>query len=374
MPEVYFMSQQREEQNQQGENKHRKGLEKENTDLKEKKEGIQRPNALQWSVRLLRWLDPVFFWASIAFLGWLLVDFVLGLLTAFWAGLALRVVQVPIMASLAPLATGYWAVWITLHLLFHPIKKNLLWQGVLPARGGDLVGAVAVALKEHLLSQGSLHRYIKEQNILPELLPRLTQATDDASGEKEFREALRSVLSEWIKSTLERDDARRVVRDAVGNVIGAWRAQHLWDKPMEWTKNVWRSWVEEKVIQAFPAIPDAMVGATDELKPWIQQLAKTLGQEGEPIDEALAQGLSLGFQALDMDTLVHERLNEQDRARAVRAVEDGVRLELKSLQALGGLIGIAMEWSARIAILRGVFLGFAGLIWIIYRFTAKKHA
>lgn len=323
-------------------------------------------------VRGLRWLNPVFFWMSIAFFLWLLVDMVLRLVVPFGAGLLLRAVAIPIAAFIGPLAIGYGAAWLSAHMFFYPLKKTPIWQGVLPARSGELVAAVVRVLKEHLLTGGSLRRYIKTHEISPELLPRLTNGENNTQGDKEFQQALRIVLQDWIVSTLERDDAKKILKETVGNVIESWHAQRLVDKPLEWSKNIWRSWLETKVLEAFPAIPDAMVGATENLNPWLEELRQALQKKGAPIDKVIAQSLSEGIKSLDVSALVHARLSEKERKQAVASVREAINNELQGIQAAGGLFGLLVGLMMRISILRGIFLVLVGVIWMIYRLIAKK--
>lgn len=327
-----------------------------------------------WSMRILRGLNPIFFWISLVFLGWLVLEIVLGFLTTFWSSLILRAVKVPILAFIAPLAIGYWTAWLSLRLLFYPIEENALWQGVLAVRCEDLVGTVALALKEDLLSRESLQRYIEKRKILPDLLPKLAEASEGTAHQQEFKGTVQSILQEWIKDTLERDDAHQIMRGTLGRVIDAWHARRLRDKPLEWTKKVWNSWVLERVIEALPAIPEAMMDIAEEISPWMQQLTETLQHKGKPLEEALAQGLATGFEALDMEALVRVRLRDKDRKKTVKAFHVAVKQELRSLQAVGGLVGLLIAFGSRFIIFRVVLLALMGLAWLIYRFTKKKNA
>ena len=320
----------------------------------------------------VQWLDVLFFVVGIAFLLWMIVDLSLRYLVP-GSALVLSAIAVPVTSFIGPVAIGYWAGWLSLRLLFRPLVGNVLWQGVIPSHREELVGAVARVISKSILSDDKLIGNLRRGELLSGLARRVTEATNRQIGDEVFREDLRNLLRQWIVATLENNETREAIKDAVGRIIEAWHARHFIDKPMELSKKVWGPWVQEKVLEAIPVIPEAMIGVIEQMDPWLDQLGKTIQDRGEHVERAVSEVLMEGLHFVDFESIVRQQMDSVESLSLEKGIRATVERELNVIKAGAGFVGLLLGLAMRLAIIRIGLLFLVLIGWLVYRISINNE-
>ena len=326
-----------------------------------------------WLAELLNNLYPPLFWAGIAFVLWLLVDFVLE--KAVTPEIYGRIVRVsrPVEAIVGPATVGFWTNYLAIKMLFHPRRKNAVWHGLIPARRAELIETLAQGVNDNLFSGAIARRYLQESGLLQGLISRLAGAVGSLTTDSEFRRELKELMRGWLAEVVAKPEVRAAVREMTAGIVRDWTASNLLEKPIQWSKGIWGPWVEGQVVKALGAIPGAVDDFLPQVETVLRQLPGSIVGESGPIEAAAVEIVETGLHVLDVAAIIRSQLDKMDEAELERLLTSSVDTEMTFIQTSGGLFGLIVALAVIYPVLRLVFLAGGVAVWAIYRATVKDR-
>ena len=99
---------------------------------------------------------------------------------------ALRNWVAPWEVIIGSAAIGFWTNWLAIKMIFHPRKRNLVWQGLIPARREELVNDLAKGISEKLFSGSIAREALEQSGILRDVINRFIITTGYVTRADQF--------------------------------------------------------------------------------------------------------------------------------------------------------------------------------------------
>lgn len=273
---------------------------------------------------------------------------------------------------LAPAAVGYWTNWLAIKMLFHPRRKNAVWQGLVPARRPELVETMSQGIRERLISPEIIRDYLHKTGLLRELTSNLGHATKNVVDDPKFRQELQRLVYGRIYAFCTEPETRRAAKELADRKLREWLGHSftrrlvavLWGRKIE-------ALVREEVRAFLEEIPSAMKKAFGKIDNWLDALPNLVGEHGEAIEQGVSEVIVKGMNSIDINEIVKSQLEGMDVAEFEKMLTDPVASEIVFIQTCGGLfgalVGLAIMWPP---LLFGL-LGCGVALFAVYRRTRE---
>ncbi|MFW6106776.1 MAG: DUF445 domain-containing protein [bacterium] len=326
------------------------------------------------SVRLagvVNLINRPLFVGGILLLVWLLVDAALLLLVPTqrhtlrpYTGLAVTV--------LGPACVGYWTNWLAIKMLFHPRKKNAVWQGLVPGRRDELVETIADGVLQRLISPEIVRQYLEDSDAIGTIIRKLSSATQATIDDPEFREELNSLIYQRVYAFCASPQVRREAENAVARILASWTGGGFKGKVMQATKKLWAPQAAKLVGDVLPEVPNALDSIFARLDTELGKLPGLVERHREQIERGVYIAVEQALENLDIRSVVTKQLGDMDDAELEGMLTGGVSREIVFIQTAGGLLGAMVGCAIAFPIARPVLIGLALVLVVAYFMTVQR--
>lgn len=316
------------------------------------------------AARLINLLNKPFFWGGIIFLGWLLFN---PLLAPIFP--VVSRVSDPWENIFGSAIVGYWTNWLAIKMLFYPRRPNRVWQGLIPSRRQAVIELLVDGISANLFSPAIVATYLETHHTL-EHLARALQTTLDTP---EVRSTFRSGIKQWVTDYLKRPSTQASLGAAVEHWLDQWKAQSLWEIPLEVSKKAWQPAAIRKVMAILPELSQSLDPLLDHFEVRIQETLHMIATEPQNFQAEITTLVEKGFQAIHIEEIIRNQLSAMDESELENLLTGSVTTELVFLQTSGGFFGLLVGLAVTFPWLRMVLLAVALILWIIYRKTAAEN-
>jgi len=321
------------------------------------------PSLSLQAARLINFLNKPFFWGGIVFLGWLIVNPVV--ISSFPS---ITQIVDPWENIIGSTVVGYWTNWLAIKMLFYPRRPNRIWQGLIPARRQTLIELLVEGISANLFSPAIVAAYLKKHHA-SERLAHALQATFDAP---ELRSAFRVAVKQGIADFLNRPSTKAALSSMLEEWLNQWKAQTLWELPLEASKKAWQPSLIRRIIAILPEISQSLDPLLDHFEAKLHQTFHGLAADPENFQEEITALVEKGFQAIRIEEIIRHQLSAMDESELERLLTAGVTTELVFLQTSGGVFGLLVGLAVTFPWLRLVLAVTALILWIIYQKSVAK--
>lgn len=321
---------------------------------------------------LLNRLEPFLFWSGVLLLAWLVIEAV-AWMTPLKAWLVEH--QEPremALSILAPAVVGYWTNWLALKMLFHPRRRNLVWQGLIPARRAEIVEGISDGVLTNLVSPEIVREYLKESELLHNLAARATMSTRDVVNNPEFRTELQGLVYGFVFDLVHSKSMRRKVGRIIQEKIDAWTGTTVGEKVIGWLKSVWGPKLKDLLLNALDDLPDAVSGLLGHTDRTLERLPEIVEEEAANIEEVVTNAIIEGLRSLDLKRIIHRQLGKMDEAKLESLLTGTVSSELKFIQTSGGIFGALVGLAIQFPVVRITLFAVAVGVALAYRFSVER--
>lgn len=322
-------------------------------------------------VSLLNYLNYPFFFLGILFLFWVGTEYFLKFLLSPFDLQRITTFSQPVTAVLSPAVVGYWTNRLAVKMLFHPRRRNAVWQGLIPARRSDLVGQIAAAVSEHLISPEIIHKYLRESGLLPELLNHLYPAVREILSEKKLGNEVRAIVSQQVTRILEDPTTGERISAYFKERIKDWSGVGPGEKLLEWTKLIWEPVVINALKKELSALPASLERFLPYVEDSLEKLPEYLGENREQVEEVLARFIITGLRSLNLEIIIKQQLDKMNEAEIEQLITGTVATELVFIQTSGGIFGALVGLAVMFPLLFFVFAGAGLVLFLVYRLTVE---
>ena len=339
-----------------------------------KKEYLHKQDKRARSLKLvsfLYFLFSPFFYLGFLFLLWLAAEYFLKFLLPPGDLERITAFSQPLAAVLTPAIVGYWTNRLAIKMLFHPRRRNAVWQGLIPARRSDLVSQIAAAVSEYLISPEIIQKYLRESGFLPEFLNRLyPEAREILSGEQLASE-VKAILSQEIKRMLEDPATKERLSAYFKERITEWSGVGPGEKLLRWTQSIWEPVVINALKRELPELPTLLERFLPYFEEALARLPEYLGKNRERVGEVFTGFIITGLRSLNLEAIIRKQLEEMDEADIEQLITKTALTELVFIQTSGGIFGTLVGLATIFPFLFFVFAGAGLVLFLIYRLTVE---
>jgi len=320
---------------------------------------------------VLNHLNFPFFLLGIILLLWLGAEFFLRHFLSPFTYERVTAVGNPVTAVISPAVVGYWTNRLAIKMLFHPRRRNAVWQGLIPARRADLAVQIAAGVSERLISPDIIHTYLHESGLLPELVNRLRLAAKEILQDKNFRRDAKTFLSRQLAGFLKEPANRERITRFLKQRIEQWSGAGPGEKILEWTKRIWGPVIVNGIMKEITGLPDSLEEIFSSFEESLEQFPRYLEDNREKVETVISRLIVSGLRSLNLEEIVKQQLNKMDEAEVEKMITGTVETELVFIQTSGGIFGALVGLAVMFPFLRFIF-GAAGLgLFVLYRLTVK---
>ncbi|HHU83182.1 MAG TPA: DUF445 family protein [Firmicutes bacterium] len=322
-------------------------------------------------VSLLNYLNYPFFLLGILFLFWIGIEY---FLKFFFSPFVLERVATfsrPVTTVLSPAVVGYWTNRLAIKMLFHPRRRNAVWQGLIPARRSDLVHQIAAAVSEYLISPEIIQKYLRESGLLPEFLNRLYPAVREMLSEKKLANEVKAFLTQQVTRILEDPATEERITAYFKERIKNWSGIGPGKKLLAWTENIWGPVVINTLKKELSVLPASLERFLPYVEVSLEKLPEYIGENREQVEEVFTGFIITGLRSLDLESIIRQQLEKMDEAEIEQLITKTVSAELIFIQTSGGIFGTLVGLAAIFPFLVFVFAGAGLVLLLIYRLTVK---
>ncbi len=323
--------------------------------------------------KILNLLYWPFFVCGIAFILWILCDFTLPYVLDPSKYAAFKQSVAPWESIIGSAAIGFWTNWLAIKMILHPRKRNLVWQGLIPARRDELVKELAGGISEKLFSGSIAREALQQSGLLRDVIDRFVLSIGNVTGTAEFRDDLRQLIKHEVAKVLEHPDTKYAIRDIAGNIIDNWGDAGLEGWIIKKIKPLIRTWIQDQVVNTLPSIPDSMGVVFEKLDEALDALPSYLARESAGIETTITTILEKGLELIDVEAIISTQLSKMDEKELEDLLTGNISVEIRFIQTSGGIFGALVAFAVQLPILRPVLL-FLGLgLWGLYRVSVGKN-
>jgi uncharacterized membrane-anchored protein YjiN (DUF445 family) len=312
-----------------------------------------------------------FFWTGILLLAWFPLDLALGVLAP-----ALRERLLPgaeiALALGGPAAVGYWTNWIAIKMLFHPRRKNAIWQGLIPARRAELIESISDGVLQRLISPEIVRDYLRQTDLLKTFVHNTLAGIKETVDHPQFRREIKGLVYGLIHDFATSEATRRSVEELFHRKIATWTGETLGEKIVEWTKALWGPMVLKEVLNALPEVPRAMDNVLVRLDEALDNVPRFIERESGNLEDTITRAVVEGLRGLDIKHVVRQQLDRMDERELERMLTGHVTTELKFIQTSGGVLGLLAGTAFVFPAVRPFLLAAAAGLWLVYRATSRS--
>lgn len=309
---------------------------------------------------------------GIAFIAWILCDFILSRVMDPSQYAALRNWVAPWEVIIGSAAIGFWTNWLAIKMIFHPRKRNLVWQGLIPARREELVNDLAKGISEKLFSGSIAREALEQSGILRDVINRFIITTGYVTRADQFRDDLKLVIRHEVANILEHPDTKQTISEIVGNVIDNWGGAGLEGWIIRKIKPLIRTWVQDQVVNILPGIPDSMDAAFNRLDESLDTLPSYLVRESAGIESLVIAILEKGLDLINVQAIISTQLGKMDESQLEELLTKSISVEIRFIQTSGGIFGGLVACAVQFPILRPVLLLLGLGLWGLYLISVDK--
>jgi len=239
-------------------------------------------------------------------------------------------------------AHGYFAAWLAVWMLFYPREPRYLWgfkipftPGLLPSSRGNFENAISETIASHLLKPEILEASAIKQGLPKLIRSSIPEQIETLASDAEIQEALAQGISQAVMEYLR---GKNAVKDEIDK-----HAMIPFGKAFGFTldsvfSSFWKH-IEEAVAKVCRSEK-----FTKAVRGSIMHLADELRADGTPMSqkvESLAgKMLGRGVEALDLKTVVKERLTSLSNEELEKLVHMTAGRHLTSIKRVAAAIGI----------------------------------
>ncbi len=336
-----------------------------------KKEYLRKRALSLKLVALLNYLNYPFFYLGILFPLWMGTGFFLQFFLSPVDLERITTFSRPVAAILSPAVVGYWTNWLAIKMLFYPRRRNAVWQGLIPARRSDLVGQIAAAVSEYLISPEIIQKYLRESGLLPESLNRLYPAVREVLSEKKLANEVRAILLQQVTRILEDPAIEERISAYLKERIKNWSGAGPGEKLLKWTRNIWEPVVLNVLKKELAALPAFLERLLPYFEDSLERLPEYLGENREQVEELFTRLLVTGLRSLELEGVVRQQLEKMDEAEIEQLITKTASTELVFIQTSGGIFGTLVGLTV---VFPSLFFAFAGaglVLFLVYRLTVE---
>lgn len=323
--------------------------------------------------KILNLLYWPFFVCGIAFILWILCDFALPYVLDPSKYAAFKQSVAPWESIMGSAAIGFWTNWLAIKMIFHPRKRNLVWQGLIPARRDELVKELAGGISKKLFSGAIAREALQQSGLLRDVIDRFILSTGYITADAEFREDLKQLIKREVAKVLEHPDAKCTIRDIVGNIIDNWGDAGLEGWIIKRIRPLIRSWIQDQVISTLPSIPDSMDVAFNKMDESLDALPSYLVRESAVIESTITTILEKGLELIDVEAIISTQLSKMDEKELEDLLTGNISAEIRFIQTSGGIFGALVAFAVQFPILRPALLLLTLGLWGLYRASIDRN-
>ncbi len=337
---------------------------------KEQKLIVRRKQAFSLKIaNILNLLNIPLFWSGILLFIWLFIDYLLEYTLPVDLYQRIEYYSKPLTAVIGPAVVGYWTNWLAIKMLFHPRKNNAVWWGLVHARREDLIESISEGILSSIISPEIVRDYLNNHGLLANVVKSFSQSVNGMVQAKEFREDLRDIIYNFLTELVNNEKTVEFVEDYLNSVIQEWTGDGFGGKMMEWTKNIWASLVQKKVLEILPELPKVVNFALPRIEAFLETIPNRIEKEGVGIESVVAEIIAEGLRSLDLKAVIRGQLGKMDAAELEKLLTSNISGELVFIQTSGGIFGFLVGLAMIYPVLRLIFVGCGFLIWGLYRVT-----
>lgn len=322
---------------------------------------------IAWLFNLLNY--PLFY-TGIIFVIWLLIE---PLLKLSMSPAVLKIITVydqKIQSILAPAVVGYWTNWLAIRMLFHPRHSNWVWQGLIPARRRTIIDHIVAGVSTNLFSPIIVIHYLHENAFMN----RLASLTEKLTIQTEFRDDLKAFIKEWLIYLLNNQRLQDGIKNTIKELIQRWKADSWLEVPLELSKSVWGSLLENKIMAILSDIPESLDAFYQDIDEWLDNLPDYIENEHDKVEKFLCSILEETLQILNIQEIIRKQLEKMDDAELENLLTHSVNTEIMFIQTSGGIFGLLIGLALIFPVMRIVLLVTGAGLWFLYKISVIKKA
>lgn len=320
------------------------------------------------AINLLYW---PFFWTGILLLAYFPLDLALRRLFPLLHDRILPFADVALAIG-GPAAVGYWTNWIAIKMLFHPRRRNAIWQGLIPARRNELIESISDGVLQRLISPEIVRDYLRQSDLLKTLVHNTLAGVKETLDHPQFRREIKGLVYGLIHNFATSEATRRSVEELFHQKIAGWTGETLGEKIAEWTKALWGPMVLKEVLNSLPEVPRAMDNVLVRLDEALDSIPKFIERESGNLETTITRVIVEGLRGLDIKHVVRKQLDRMNERELETMLTGHVSTELRFIQTSGGVLGLLAGLALTYPATRPALLLVGALLWVVYRLTRQN--